>query len=154
VTTKLDPATRLVRSLKGEYYKLSEAAEMLGCPESTLRALIKEATEGGDIAGAPKQWLPFGKQRIYLYTPEDIERIRGVLATRVTVMAFDGTPTGRPPRYTSEERAVRTKLSARAWYYRNRIKRLEEEGATRKQVTEAKRKLRDIETELKRTEKP
>lgn len=152
----MDPATRLVRSLEGEYYKLSEAAEMLGVPESTLRALIKDATEGGDPDGAPRQYIPFGKMMIYLYSPDDIERVRGVLAKRSAPTPFAMVLPGRPARYSPEERAARTKLSARAWYYRNRIDKLTREGPKEHEVAinAAKRKLREINAELKRTEKP
>jgi len=157
-TAPLDPATRLVRSLEGEYFKLSEAAEMLKVPESTLRALIKDASEGGDPDGAPKQYIPFGKIPIYLYTRDDIERIRGVLTKRrqASPVPFDMVLNGRPPRYTPEERAARTKLSARAWYYRNRIKTLQaaSEPPPRGALSDARRKLKEIETELKTTEKP
>ena len=155
-TAPLDPATRLVRSLEGEYFKLSEAAEILGVPESTLRALIKDASEGGDPDGAPKQYIPFGKIPIYLYTHEDIDRIREVLTKRrsASPVPFDMVLNGRPPRYTPEERAVRTKLSARAWYYRNRIARLEAGDAPKAAAAAAKRKLKEINDELKRTEKP
>lgn len=152
----LDPATRLVRSLEGEYFKLSEAAEILKVPESTLRALIKDAQEGGDPEGAPKQYIPFGRISIYLYTQEDIERIRGVLTRRraASPVPFDTVLNGRPPRYTPEERAARTKLSARGWYYRNRIARLQAGDAPKAAVSDAKRKLKEINDELKRTEKP
>lgn len=152
----MDPATRLVRSLEGEYYKLSEAAEMLDVPESTLRALIKDASEGGDPDGAPRQYIPFGKMMIYLYSPEDIDRIKGVLAKRVTPTPFTMVLPGRPPRYSPEERTARTKLSARAWYYRNRIEKLTRQGPEENKVAinSAKRKLREINAELKRTEKP
>lgn len=155
-TKPLDPATRLVRSLEGEYFKLSEAAEMLKVPESTLRALIKDASEGGDPDGAPKQYIPFGSIPIYLYTHEDIDRIREVLVRRrsASPVPFDMVLNGRPPRYTPEERAARTKLSARAWYYRNRIKTLKDsDSPPRGAVADAKRKLKEIEDELRRTEK-
>jgi len=153
----LDPATRLVRSLEGEYFKLSEAAEVLKVPESTLRALIKDASEGGDPDGAPKQYIPFGKIPIYLYTHDDIDRIREVLTKRrsASPIPFDMVLNGRPPRYTPEERAQRTKLSARAWYYRNRIKTLQAaDDAPRGALSEARRKLKEINDELKKTEKP
>jgi hypothetical protein len=153
VRERMDPATRLVRSLPGEWYKLSEAAEMLGCHEKTLRSMITVARDTGDKSGAPSKYVTYGKKHIYLYSPADIERIRGVLAERTAVRPFE-TITGRPPVYTPEERTARTKLSARAWYYRSRIKKLEAEGAARKVVADAKRKLREIEAELKRTEKP
>jgi hypothetical protein len=151
----MDPATRLVRTLPGNYKKLSEAAEILGVSGDTLRALIQEAVNEGDPAGAPSKFAMMGRTRLYLYTDEDIERIRGVLESRREVRTFDLTSsgTGRPPLYTKEERATRTRLNARAWYYRNRIKKLEEAGAARKEITAAKRRLREVEDELRRTAK-
>lgn len=149
---RMDPATRLVRSLPGEWYKLSEVAEMIGCHEKTLRGLIAAAHETGDKSGAPSKYVAYGKKHIYLYSPKDVERIRKLLADRTALRSFDNI--GRPPIYTPEERAARTKLSSRAWYYRSRIKKLEQAGAPRKTITEAKRRLRDIQAELKKTEKP
>jgi len=150
----MDPATRLVRTLPGNYKKLSEAAEILGVSDDTLRTLLQEAVSKGDASGAPSKFAMMGRTRIYLYTDEDIERIRGILAERREVRSFDLTAvTGRPPLYTKEERAHRTRLNARAWYYRNRIKKLTETGAPRKEVTAAKKRLREIEDELVETAK-
>jgi DNA-binding transcriptional MerR regulator len=149
----MDPATRLVRSLPGNYHKLVDAAEILGVSDNTLRFLIQEAVKAGDPKGAPSKYVMMKKTKIYLYSDEDIERIRALLASRHEVKPFDMTATGRPPVYTAEERAERTKLNARAWYYRNRIEELEAKDAPKKEIAAAKKKLREIEDERKRTEK-
>jgi len=132
----------------------AECIRMFG--EEQYAGLIKDATEGGDPDGAPRQYIPFGKMMIYLYSPDDIERVRGVLAKRSAPTPFAMVLPGRPARYSPEERAARTKLSARAWYYRNRIDKLTREGPKEHEVAinAAKRKLREINAELKRTEKP
>lgn len=149
----MDPATRLVRSLPGNYHKLAEAAEILGVSDTTLRTLIAEAGTTGEKAGAPSKYVMYGKNKIYLYSDEDIERIRALLAERREIRPFDAAVTGRPRVYTQEEAAVRKKHNARAWYYRNKIQRLIDAKAPRKEVSEAKRRLREIEDELARTAK-
>lgn len=149
----MDPATRLVRSLPGNWYKLAEAAEMLEVSDTTLRTLIQEAAKTGDKAGAPSKYVKYGRNKIYLYSDDDIKRIGDLLSERREVRPFDAALTGRPRVYTPEEAAARKKHNARAWYYRNKIKDLQANGASRKDVSEAKRRLREIEDELTRTAK-
>jgi hypothetical protein len=126
-TQRLDPATRLVRSLDGEYYKLVEAAEMLGIGSSTLRKYI---STGNKEMSPSKQINYLDKVRIYLYTAEDIERMREYLGSMSSVQEFDGPmrPRGRPRKYSDEQRRERMRLFAKASYWRRRASDLSAVG--------------------------
>lgn len=110
--TYTNPATRFVRSLDGEYLMLKEASEALGLSSSTLRKYIQERIEGLQ----PSKVVMFGKVPIYLYTKEDIESMRDVVADRRQVKTYDSA--GRPVKYTKEQKARRTKLFSRRTYWR------------------------------------
>lgn len=110
--TYKDPATRFVRSLDGEYFMLREAASALELSPSTLRKYIQDQIEGLQ----PSKSVMFGRVRIYLYTKDDIERMRDVVAERRQVKTYDSA--GRPVKYTREEKARRTKLFSRRNYWR------------------------------------
>lgn len=69
--TKLSPADRLVSELDGEYYKLSEAADLIGVSASTLRRLLKS-----DKVKAPTYQIKRGEMTVYVYTPDDIAEIK------------------------------------------------------------------------------
>ena len=67
----MDPATRFVRSLPGDYFMLREAAELTGVSSYTLRKLIAANANGL----VPSKEARFGELKIYLYTRDDIERL-------------------------------------------------------------------------------
>lgn len=121
-----DPSTRFVRSLSGEYFKLSEAAAMLGVSQVSLRKFIREGTEGF----TPSKAVWFGKLKIHLYTREDVDRIRALLAARREVVDADGPmpKRGRPAKWTAEQRRERQKAYSRSYYYRKRAEQLLGEG--------------------------
>lgn len=125
-TVVVDPATRFVRSLPGNYFLLREAAEAVGVSQFTLRKFISEDIEGL----VPSKYAMMGKVKIYLYTREDIENIRLHLKEREVVFNHDGKAkrTGRPATYTKEQRAKRSRMYSNAWYWKNRAKILEERG--------------------------
>lgn len=114
----MDPATRFVRSLPGEYFMTREAAAMLGVPR---RRLDEYVASYPDELG-PSFCTFFGKLKIYLYTQEDIERIRAHL-TNVRRVFPPRTPGagGRPRKWTDEERKERQRLYAKRHYYHRRI---------------------------------
>lgn len=144
-TKRTDPATSFVRQLEGDWYMLREAAELVGVSQFTLRKLIFNEAEGL----VPSHYTMFGRNKIYLYTKDDIDRIRAHFEARQQVFVNDGSRrTGRPPVYTSDERRERARLYSRAWYWRSRIKQLETEGKT-KELNEAKRRLAEVERKLK-----
>lgn len=144
---RTDPATSFVRQLEGDWYLLREAADMVGVSQGTLRKLITNEVEGL----VPGHYTMFGRNKIYLYTIEDIDRLREHFSQRLRVYTNDGKRTsGRPQVYTHEERKVRARLYSRAWYWRNRIEMLTEEGRT-EELAKAKRKLKEIERKLRET---
>lgn len=140
-----DPATRFVRQLPGDWYKLSEAAELIGVSHSTLRKLISDDREGL----VPGHFAMFGKNRIYLYSDDDIERLRKHFESREIIYRHDGPVrrAGRPAIYSKDERKARARLRSRVWYWRNRVKLLKEQGRT-DEMLQAEEKLRQIEGEL------
>lgn len=69
--SRLSPADRLVSELDGEFYKLSEVAEIVGVSQMTLRRLLHN-----DKIDAPSYQIKRGKMTIYVYTPEDIQEIK------------------------------------------------------------------------------
>lgn len=144
----LDPTTRFVRSLDGDYFMLREAAEMLGVHHRTLRNLIRDYPEQ---ELGPSYVAYMGKVKIYLYTREDIEAIRQHMADRKTVYLASGEPkaVGRPRIYTVEERRERQRRYSQAHYYRRKAEALAEEGRD-KEAKEALRKADQLTKELKK----
>lgn len=67
----ITPVDRLISSLDGVYYKLSEVAEILGRSPTTIR----RATKNQNIK-APSYQITQGKNLYYLFTPEDVEELR------------------------------------------------------------------------------
>jgi hypothetical protein len=144
----LDPATRFVRSLDGEYYMLREAAAKLGVSDRTLRNLLQGKVGGDPNAFGPSYKVNFGKITIYLYTKEDIEKIRKHLEERRQVLPNEGgvRPPGRPVKWTDEQRRERQRLYSAQHYYR---RRLAEADGDKEKETEIKTKLAEIEKGLK-----
>ncbi len=136
-----DPATRFVRSLPGDYFMLREAAEELKLSPYTLRKYIVE-----DIDGlVPSKAVMFGKVQVYLYTKDDIERMRSVLASREQVRPYDRK--GRPSKYSLEQRNERARLFSRRHYWRKMLEKatfMEDE----RRINEVKEELAQIEKEL------
>lgn len=151
---RMDPSTRFVRSLDGEYFMVREAAEMLGVSHTTLRALLKE-----DSSLGPSFCAFFGKVKIYLYTREDIGRVRAHLAkVKQVVRTTPSTAAsniGRPPKWqTDEQRHRRQLLFSNRHYWSRKAKRLSEQGeeeaaqAAQARVEEINTKLEQMEKEL------
>jgi predicted metal-dependent phosphoesterase TrpH len=128
VTKTLDPKSRVVRGLKGEYYIVREVAAKTGISQSTLRRAIHNNTK--ELMPS-KAVGPAGGQKVYLYTPDDIERIVAHYQAMRTPEDFDGvvqTRTGRPRRFTDDERAERARLHSKANYWKRRAANLERDG--------------------------
>ncbi len=143
---KMDPATTFVRSLDGNYYMVREAAELLGINHRTLR----NWNEGSNEKLKPSfvSWL--GKVKIYLYTDDDIDKIREYLDDRRKIYPNDDKAkpqSGRPARYSKEERKERQKLYSKAHYYGRRAKEETDKGDLRK-ATEYLTKQRKVKKEL------
>lgn len=124
MSSNLDPVSAFVRSLDGEYYLVREAAEAMGVSQHYLRRSIKQEVEGM----LPSHGVMIGKMKVYLYTMDDIHRMRKLIAERKKVSDFEtikdseGGRGGRPTVYTKEERVERARLYSRACYWKNRVK--------------------------------
>jgi hypothetical protein len=129
VRPSMDPSTRFVRSLDGDYYMLREAAEVLGVKHTLLRSLMRDP-DHKDLG--PTFCTFFGKIKLYLYTKEDIARIREYLTKRKQVfrnsdlVAFKG----RPRIWSPEQRKERNKLYSKAYYYRKKVEQHTASGDT------------------------
>lgn len=141
-----DPATRFVRSLSGDYLMLREAAEKLDMSHSTLRKYISDRAEGLQ----PSKSVMFGKVEIYLYTNDDIERMRKKLEERRNVKVYENA--GRPRMYTPEEKKVRTRLFSRRNYWRGAAEKayFNEDD---ERFDHARKQIKLIEKELEEQEK-
>ncbi len=148
----LDPATTFVRSLGGDYFMLREAAEMVGASSATLRRFIHE-TDPIYAKLVPSKQASFGKVKVYLYTREDIERLQEYFSKQREVTDFDGPaarPSGRPRKYTPEERKERARLYTKANYWKNKALIAKDEG-DEKTLIEARQRLVEIDMELKKS---
>lgn len=74
---QMSPVDREIAKLDGVYYKLREAAPLVGVSPTTLRRLLSS-----DEVKAPSKELLLGQMVVYLYTPEDIEELREYYRTR------------------------------------------------------------------------
>lgn len=147
--SRIDPATRLVRRLGEEFLKLREVAGLLDISERTLRNLIRSKREGYQ----PSYVASMGKLRVYLYTRDDVERIRQLLDERYSIKPNKGqSPMGRPAIYTTEERVVRQRQYSMAHYYRKRYESLVAAGKHDKAEV-ALRKMNEYEDALKEAKK-
>lgn len=125
---KLDPATAFVRSLDGTYYMVREAADLLGVNHRLLRKFMD-----GDDADLKPSFLGYlGKVKIYLYTADDIDKIREYLEQRKTVYPnlAEAPHVGRPAKYTKAERKERQRLYSKAHYYGRRAREEHAKGHT------------------------
>jgi DNA-binding transcriptional MerR regulator len=62
---------RLVESLGGTYFTISETSEITGIPVSTLRRWYRTGR-----TRAPSQEVHYGRLKINLYTAEDLEELK------------------------------------------------------------------------------
>ena len=146
---RIDPATRFVRRLDGDFLKLQEAADLLGVSKRTLRNFIRKKREGFQ----PSHIGYMGKLGIYLYSEEDVERIRQLLDDRYKIRTNEGQgPMGRPAVYTTEERVIRQRQYSMAHYYRKRYESLVAEGKAEK-AEAARVKMEEYENLLKEAKK-
>lgn len=65
------PAKAYIRSLGIDGLLASEVADEVGCSVQLIRKLQKDSA-----FKAPSLVTPYGKNKIYIYTPEDVEEIR------------------------------------------------------------------------------
>ena len=75
----VSPAARLVSSLDGQYYLLSEVADILNKDQMTIRrAMYKGRVK------APSLEVWEGKMKVYVYTADDIQELREYFTPRLT----------------------------------------------------------------------
>lgn len=74
----MSPAARLVSRLDGQYYLLSEVADLLGKDPMTLRrAMYNKRVK------APSFEVWEGKMKVYAYTADDIQELREYFSPKV-----------------------------------------------------------------------
>lgn len=89
---KASPAEEYVRNLEGEFYLLSEVAEMIGIAKNTLRRLIVT-----DAVSAPSYVGSLGGMSFYIFSTEDIEEIKDHYEGKYQDFSTGNKlPTGRP----------------------------------------------------------
>lgn len=123
----LDPVTRFVRSLDGDFYMLREVADHLGMPTRSLRTLARRFP----MQTGPSLAVMFGRLKVFLYTPEDLDRAVAFQRRRRSVDPqlddLAGGP-GRPALWTSEESRQRHRSQSKLYYWRRRAAELAGEG--------------------------
>ena len=115
---KISPTTRLLRGIAGEFYIVREVAEKTGISETMIRKSIRS----GVVEMMPSKTTANGK--IYLFTPEDIERMSKYYAEKNAPKDFEhgSHRFGRPRKFTDEERVERSRLHSQANYWKRRYK--------------------------------
>jgi len=92
---KASPAEEYVRNLDGEFYLLSEVAEIVGVTKNTLRRLV---TNKEKRVKAPSYTGALGGMNIYIFSRADIEEIKEYYHSRYENFAGPEAklPPGRP----------------------------------------------------------
>lgn len=112
-----DPITRFVRSFGPGHYMVKEAANLVGVSHWTLRKYIQDNKEGWQ----PSKFANFGNVTMYIYTEEDVARMREIRTSKIG----NYRPVGRPSKYTAEERQIRHRLYARKNYWKKQLEKAE-----------------------------
>lgn len=142
----IDGPSRVLQGIKGDYYIVREVVAKTGISESTLRRAIRNNTK----EMMPSKVVIQGREgKIYLYTPADIERIVNFYSQRYTPKDFDGELplTGRPRKYTEQQRKERARLHSKANYWKTKAANLRRDRK-RKEAQEAERRYKEIRKEL------
>lgn len=69
--TRVSPVDRMLAAQDGEFYKLTDAAALIGVAPITLRRLLKR-----EEIKAPTYEAQMGAIHVYLYTPDDINELK------------------------------------------------------------------------------
>lgn len=122
---------------------VTEASAALGISPYYLRKWITEGKEGF----GPSRKVMFGPTQIYLYTEDDLERIKENHQSERIVTSFDGSRgKGRPRIYTDAERRKRGRLQSRRYYWKVRF----EEATFKGDIALMKKATNEIKTIDKR----
>jgi hypothetical protein len=148
MSNRIAPAVRFVRSLEGDYYLLREAAQILGVSHRTLRNFIA-SNEKQDLA--PGYYAMLGKVKVYLYTDDDIGRIRKYLDSQKNLYRLDDPGPmgnrGRPAKYNDDQRKERQRKFTQVHYYKTKAQKYVDAGQPEK-ANVAITKMREIQKEL------
>jgi hypothetical protein len=97
---------------------VSEASAAIGVTPYLLRKWIAEDKTGF----GPSRKVMFGSTQIYLYTEEDLYRIKINHQGEQQVIHYDGRRgKGRPRQFSPEERTQRGRLQSRKYYWKVRL---------------------------------
>ena len=151
MSNRIAPSVRFVRSLEGTYYLLREAAEMLEVSPRTLRNFIDK---DNDLLG-PSFFTYLGKIKIYLYTEDDIKRLREYITEQKNLIypisenpKTKETHKGRPAKWTAEQRKMRQRKFSQVHYYKNQAEKHQNAGNPAK-AEKALKKMRQIQKQLR-----
>lgn len=148
MSDRLAPSVRFVRSLEGHYYLLREAAQMLGVSHRTLRNF--NAADPEKLG--PGFYAYLGKIKIYLYTDDDIARLRKHLdEQKIVYSAGEPGPAqakGRPAKWSKEQRQARQRKFSQIHYYKNMAAKYNNTGESDK-ANRATEKMLAIKQELR-----
>lgn len=123
----MSPVTAFVRTAGGNYVTTNEAAVLIGTTTASLRYWM---SQDWDNYG-PRNQTDFGKVTVYLWSPEDIARVRATYdrARAAQPGRFMGRP-GVVRLWSDLERLDRSRRTARATYHRRASRRRAEVGDT------------------------
>jgi len=138
--------TKMVRELPGEYFTLTEAARALGKSKRTLRSWIYNDVEGLQ----PGKRVDFGNAFAWVYSRQDIERIKRNLRNRVVVR--DYRRQSRKSKYTEDQSKERSRLMSSRWYWK-KVRRRAEFIQDRKAFAKAQVRLDMIDAEMEEIKK-
>lgn len=136
---RMSPVTKFVRELEGgPWMTLAEVARALKIPEDTLRTWRRNEPD----AFNPSLMTYFGDLPVYLYSLQDLERVR--------TAAREHTSTwGQPRLWSGLEAKDRQRRHVRARYWERRAELLQAQGESER-AAEAARNSRVIRDELLR----
>lgn len=136
-TGRISPVTRFIRELPdGPWMSLAEVARTLKISEDTLRTWRRNDPEVFN----PSFMTHFGNLPVYLYSLEDLERVR--LAAQAHT-----SERGQPRLWSVVEMKGRQRRHVRARYWERRAERLSTEGH-RDKAREAAKKGKVIRHDL------
>lgn len=134
---RISPVTKFVRELEGgPWMTLAEVARALKVPEDTLRSWRRDDPETYN----PSFMTHFGDLPVYLYSLEDLERVRLAAAAHTS-------DRGQPRLWSALEAKDRQRRHVRARYWERRRDLLLERGDV-EEGREAARKSRVIRDQL------
>lgn len=127
-TLRMDPVTRYVRELEGDYYLPREAAVLLGISVDRLKLLGRRYPD--TLGPGYVTWM--GDVKIFLYDQDDIAAVRAYFAEldakRPPELSAYRNGRGRPPVWSHAEHAARHRRRALARYHAGMARRYASEG--------------------------